>query len=406
MRSSESLELPFPPPREQTFNPASAYSEFTDGESECPLRRVKLWNGAEAWLMTRFDDVRAMLVNRRFSADITKPGFPAPVPQQAADSENELNKTFVRMDPPQHSHFRRMLTGDFMVKRMDDLRPTILHVVDECLDEMERSGPPTDLVQSLALPVPSRVICEFLGVPYEDHAFFEKQTSVIGSGNSTGEQMMDAYSALRGYLEHLTELKAKKPADDLVSRLVTDYEQTGELDRNDLVLMIQMLLIAGHETTANMISFGTFALLEHPEEMAKLRSDPALISNGVEELMRFLTIIPVGLPRLATEDVEIGGQLIKAGEGAIALLPTANYDAAEFPDPERLDVSRPIRHHVAFGHGVHQCVGQSLARVELQVTLGRLLERFPGLRLAVPAEEVPVRFDSFVDGLYALPVAW
>lgn len=399
------MSQPYPAatfPAEQTC-PFDPHSEYIRRQEEEPVSRIRLWNGEEAWLLTRYDDVRAMLGDPRFSADISRPGFPALRPQtERADTV----RTFIRMDPPEHTVFRRMLTREFMVRRIDAKRPAIEQAVDKCLDDMAGLRPPVDLVESLALPVPSMVICDLLGVPYQDHAFFQEQTRAILSRHSTQAQVRAAGDELGDYLRRLVIAKEKRPTEDLLGRLVTEREQTGELSRDDLVTMARLLLVAGHETTANMIGLGTLALLENPDELRRLRADPSLVPGAVEELLRFCTIVRFGLPRATVQEVQIGGQTIPAGQGVIALLSVANRDPREFQDGDRLDLGRPARRHVAFGYGVHQCLGQTLARAELQIVLPALFDRFPTLRLAVPANAVPLRHDMFIFGVHELPVAW
>ncbi len=391
----------FPAERRCPFDPPAEYGRLL---AEQPVSRVTLVTGRQAWLVTRHADVRTVLGDNRFSADVTRPGFPFVVrrPQQPL----LLGRTFIRMDPPEHTRYRRMLTKEFTVRRMEALRPRIQEIVDGFLDDMARRTPPVDLVQALALPVPSLVICLLLGVPYADHEFFQHHSAVLLRRTSTSEEVRRSAEELLAYLDRLITQKERDPGDDLLSRLVVEQEQPGRLSHEDLVAMAVLLLIAGHETTANMIGLGALALLRHPDQLNALRENPSLVDGAIEELLRYLTIVHNGLPRVALEDVEIGGQLIRAGEGVIALLPTANRDPATFEKADTLDIRRDARGHVAFGHGVHQCLGQALARVELQVVFASLFRRFPTLRLAVPVEELPLRHDMLIYGVHELPVTW
>jgi cytochrome P450 len=271
------------------------------------------------------------------------------------------------------------------------------------------AGPrPVDLVQAFALPVPSLVICHLLGVPYADHGFFQRCARVLVNRDQTVERVMAAHDELTEYLDEVIADKLAEPADDLLSKLAGERVATGELSRRDAALMAMLLLIAGHETTANMIALGTLALLEHPDQLAALRDtdDPALIAGAVEELLRYLTITHSGRRRVALQDIEIGGQAIHAGDGIILAGDAANRDQDAFSGADQLDVHRDARGHVAFGFGVHQCLGQPLARVELQVVYGTLYRRIPGLRLAVPLEQIPFKHDSNVYGVYELPVTF
>jgi hypothetical protein len=301
-----------------------------------------------------------------------------------------------------------MLTGDFAIRRIEAMRPKIQRIADELIDGMLARTPPVDLVEQFGLALPSRVICELLGVPYQDHAFFQRSSRVLLSRTTSAEDAVAATQRLRDYLTELIISKEKDPGEDLLSRLVAEQVRTGGLTREELARMGILLLVAGHETTANMISLGTLALLNHPDQLAELRetSDPALIAGAVEEMLRYLTIVHSGRRRVALKDIEIGGQWIRAGEGLILTNDTANRDPGAFADPDQLDIHRNARQHVAFGFGVHQCLGQPLARVELQVVYGTLYRRIPTLRLAVSTDEIPLKHDAAVYGVYELPVAW
>jgi cytochrome P450 len=250
------------------------------------------------------------------------------------------------------------------------------------------------------------VICELLGVPYADHDFFQKCSRILVSTRSTVEQATGAADDLKAYLVELLGRKAAEPADDVLSRLVVD--QARAMTRERLADMAMLLLVAGHETTANMIALGTLTLFQHPDQLAELRErqDPGLVASAVEELLRYLNIVHSGRRRVAIEDVEVGGQLIRAGEGVVVATDAGNRDASAFADPDVLDIHRQARHHVAFGYGVHQCLGQPLARVELQVVYGTLYRRVPTLRPAVPLEEIRFKHDMLVYGVHELPVSW
>ena len=391
----------FPLRRQCPFAPPPEYDRL---RAEEPVCKVQLLTGGTAWLVTRYEDVRTVLSSPAFSADGTRPGFPAPLP----GFEQILQRPpFIRMDPPQHSFYRRMLIQDFTVRRIKTMRPGIQATVDRLLDDLLAQTPPVDLVEAFALPVPSLVICQLLGVPYDDHEFFQSRSQVILSGASTAEQSAAALSGLRAYMDGLITRKQQEPGDDLLSKLATEQlEPAGELRRDELLMMCLMLLSAGHETTANMISLGAVAMLEHPDQLAALRSDPELLPDTVEELMRYLSIADLITTRIAAEDTELSGTAIRAGEGVIALLAAADWDPGVFPEPERLDVHRGNRHHVAFGYGVHQCLGQHLARLELEIVFSTLFARIPTLRVAVPVDELPYKHGGLLFGLRELPVTW
>ncbi|WP_328742537.1 cytochrome P450 [Streptomyces caniferus] len=379
------------------FDPAPGVER---ARREEPVTRATLWDGSTCWLVTRHQDVREVLGDPRFSADAARPGFPF---LTAGGRELATSKpTFIRQDDPEHARLRRMLTADFMVKKMEAMRPEVQRLADDLLDRMTAGRNAADLVAEFALPLPSLVICLLLGVPYDDHEFFQDRSRLLLSLRSTAEEVRTAQADLQRYLSRLAAAKQREPDDGIVSRLVA----RGELDFEEIASMGRLLLIAGHETTANMTALSTLALLRNPGQLARLREDPSLIKGAVEELLRYLTIVHNGLPRVATEDVTLGGRTIRAGEGVLCTLNSANRDEGVFPGGDALDVGRDARRHVAFGFGVHQCLGQPLARVELQIAVETLLRQLPDLRLDIPFEDVPFRHDMGIYGVHALPVAW
>ncbi len=388
--------------------PLDPPQELAEIQAEEPVRRVSLWDGSRPWLVTRHADVRAVLADQRFSADTLRPGYPATSPGVLARRKD--SPSFIAMDDPDHAFFRRMLISEFSVKAVNRLRPMIEEVVDELLDAMAALPRPADLVEAFALPLPSLVICRMLGVPYADHGFFQTRSHTIVDTRSSVEQTLTASEELRHYLEGLVarreeRAEAGEEADDLLGRLAARHVLPGEITREQAGSMGLLLLIAGHETTANMIALGTLTLLRDPEQAARVRSGEA-VDGAVEELLRLLTVVHLGRRRVATEDVEVGGVLVRAGEGVIAAGEIANRDPEAFGEPDTLDVERSPNHHVAFGHGVHQCLGQQLARVELQVAYPALLRRFPDLRVAADVEDLPFRDTMAVYGVHELPVRW
>ncbi|MFF7655586.1 cytochrome P450 [Streptomyces sp. NPDC007983] len=382
------------------FDPPPALRATTE---EGPLARVGLWDGSTPWLVTRHAEQRALLGDPRVSADITRPGYPS----QAPIPKGSVPISFILMDDPEHARLRRMVTAPFAIKRVAAMRPAVQKIVDDLIDEMLAGPAPVDLVQAFALPVPSLVICELLGVPYADHDFFQDNSKVLINREVEPEQRTAAHGALLGYLDGLMGEKISHPVDDLLSGLARRVT-AGELTREEAAQMGVLLLLAGHETTANMIALGTLALLENPGQLALLREtdDPKLVASAVEELLRYLNITHSGRRRVALADIEVGGQVIRAGEGIILANDIANRDPEVFPDPDRLDIRRDARRHVAFGFGVHQCLGQPLARMELQVVYSTLYRRIPTLRLATELEKIPFKHDGSVYGVYELPVAW
>jgi cytochrome P450 len=400
--AAETPEYPMPRAAGRPFDPPPA---MRDLQAKTPLTRVRLWDGSTPWLVTRHAAQRTLLADPRISADMTHPHYPHLGP--AGKELGNRERSFIGMDDPQHARLRRMLTAAFAIKRMEALRPTIQRIVDNLIDDMLAGPTPVDLVQAFALPVPSLVICELLGVPYADHEFFQANSGISLNRGSTPGQVRAAQQRLIDYLDRLLGEKLAHPGDDLLSQLAGRV-MGAELSRREAAAMGRLLLVAGHETTANMIALGTLALLEHPDQLAELRAtdDPHLIARAVEELLRYLTIVHTGRRRVALEDIEIAGQTIRAGEGVILANEIANRDGSAFADRDRLDLQRDARGHVAFGFGVHQCLGQPLARVELRIVYGTLYRRIPTLRLAADLDDIPFKHDGFIYGVYELPVTW
>jgi hypothetical protein len=390
--------LIFPMTRSVPLTPPSVYSELRQE----PPRRVPLRSGQTAWLVTRYSDVRAVLTDRRVSSDHVHPNFPQVIPVPPVPGI----VSFLRMDPPEHSRLRRMVSREFTARRVEEMRPGIHATVGRLLDAVAASGPPADLVETFALPLPAQVICQLLGVPYADHDFFQERSRHIVSAVTGPKLGAQALADLGAYLDDLVSRKEREPSEDLLGRLATNYVATGELTHDELVAVARLLLVAGHETTANSLGLSIYTLLQRPDGLAELRADPELTPPAIDELMRLLTVIQGGA-RIALEDLEIAGQHIAAGEGLIFGMLSANHDEEVYPHPDRLDFHRDTRQqHLTFGHGIHQCLGQALAKIELEIAVRSLIDRFPALRLAVPAEEIPFRVDMLVYGVYELPVAW
>ncbi|TNH28010.1 cytochrome P450 [Micromonospora orduensis] len=383
------------------FTPPSQYEEL---RNKCPVSQISMWDGSKAWFVTRQKDVRAVFASEAMSADSRTPGFPLVSP--GSESLVEDNPTFARMDAPEHPRQRAMVNAEFTHKRANELRPQIQQIVDDLLDQMMAKPGPADLVTEFAVQVPARVICLILGIPHEYRDYFQSLTHTICDHYSGEEAIRDANEKLTRFLADVIERKDREPADDLLSRLVVERERTGELRRIDIISMARVMLTAGFETSGSAIALGMAALFLHPSEMAALREDPSLMPGAVDELLRFTTINHTGIPRAALADTEIGGQQIKAGDGVLAYLPSANFDPEFFDDPETLNVRRKNRGHVAFGYGPHRCLGQHIARVELEVAFETLLRRMPNLRPAVDPQEIRFRRPTSSFGVYELPVSW
>jgi cytochrome P450 len=372
-----------------------------------PLSRVQIWDGSTPWLITGYAQVRALFSDSRVSVDDRRPGFPH-WNEGMLSTVHKRPRSVFTSDAEEHTRFRRMLSKPFTFKRVEGLRPVIQQITDEHIDAILAGPQPADVVTALALPVPSLVISQLLGVPYEDAEMFQHHANIGLARYATGDDTVKGAMSLHKYLAQLVEAKMEDPAEDAVSDLA-ERVKAGELSVKEAAQLGTGLLIAGHETTANMIGLGVLALLQYPEQAAVLRDtdDPKVVANAVEELLRYLSIIQNGQRRVAAEDIEIAGEVIHAGEGIIIDLAPANWDGKEFAEPERLYLHRSgAGQHVAFGYGRHQCVGQQLARAELQIVFHTLLRRIPTLELAAPIEEIPFKHDRLAYGVYELPVTW
>ncbi|KOX28735.1 cytochrome P450 [Saccharothrix sp. NRRL B-16348] len=386
------------------FDPPSALTRL--GE-QGPVHRMTMLDGDPVWIVTSHELARTLLGDPRLSSDRFRSRrvlekLPQPIRARLTD-ERARAGSFITMDPPEHTRYRKLLTGQFTVRRMRQLEPRIQRIVSDHLDAMIAAGPGADLVRAFALPVPSLVICELLGVEYADRGEFQERTGQLLRLDVPVAEMMRLADELRAFMHGLVRSKRAKPTDDMLSGLI---EADPTLTDDELIGMANLLLVAGHETTANMLALGTFALLEHPEQLAALHDDPSLIGGAVEELLRYLSIVHLGVVRTTLAEVEIAGEVVPADSTVLVSVPAGNRDPYQYPRPDVLDVTRPRGPHLAFGHGVHQCLGQQLARVEMTAGFTGLLSRLPGLRLAVPAAEVPMRDDMLVYGVHALPVTW
>ncbi|GAA1358096.1 cytochrome P450 [Saccharothrix algeriensis] len=392
------LHPELPTTRGSAFDPPSELGRLRETE---PISRLRFPDGHLGWLITSHSLARAMLADNRFSNRAELQHSPVRVGGQVPPAPEPAKPgMFISMDGKEHAKYRKLLTGQFTVRRMNLLVPRIEQIVAEHLAAVRAAGPGVDLVAEFALPVPSMVICELLGVPYGERDSFQSDTRTAFTLSNDFKVIMEAFQRIEAFVADLVRRKHEDPGDDMLTGLI----QTGELTDEEVANMGLLLLIAGHETTANMLGIGTLALLEHPEQLAALKEDPSLIDNAVEELMRYLSIIQIGPSRVALEDLELGGAQIRAGEMVLISTPAANRDPDRYERPDELDVRRPAGGHVAFGHGVHQCLGQQLARIEMRIGFSALFREFPDLRLAVPASEVPLRSDAGIYGVHSLPV--
>ncbi|WP_194910401.1 cytochrome P450 [Catenulispora rubra] len=375
-------------------------AELLEARGHGPVSSFTFPGDVPAYVITGYDEVRAVLVDPRFSArkelmldlsmDITGWDPPPATPGE-----------MVFMDEPLHGRYRKPLTSRLTPRRIRQLTERVEQITAECLDAMEAAGPPAELVSAFAKPIPTIMICELLGVPYEEREYFQEQVDQFLGGEASTEEQMTAFAAAHKYFAELVLAKRAHPTDDILSDL-TETDLTNE----DLKGISFFTMSAGFDTTANTLALSAFALLQNPEQLAVLRDEPEFAEGAVDELLRYTTVAKTFMRR-AMEDVEVGGVLIKAGTVVVLSYNTANRDPERFPDPQKLDLRRKAVSHLAFGHGSHKCVGQQLARMELRIALTGLFNRFPTLRLAVPVEEIGLRPDTAaVYGMTSLPVTW
>ncbi|MRH87347.1 cytochrome P450 [Nocardia sp. SYP-A9097] len=381
-----------------------AHPLFAKLQRDEPVSRIELPFGGEGWLVTRFEDVRIVLADSRFSraAVVGREDLPRVTPEPARGD------SLLNTDPPGHTRLRKLVAKAFTGQRVRALRPHVREIVDGLLDDMVRDGSPADLIPALALPLPVTVICEMLGVPPRDqHRFREFSDTVMSTTAATREQIVTARAGLETYLSEQVAERRERPRDDLLGALVSARDDGDRLNEAELVNLGVTILIAGHETTANQIANFTYVLLSEPGRWEFLRAHPELVPNAVEELLRYVQLgSGGGFPRIATEDIELSGTLIRTGDAVFINTQAANRDESVFTAADTLDLTREHNPHMAFGHGFHHCLGAQLARIELQVVLEALLGRFPNLRLAAADADIPWKRGMLVRGPKSLPVSW
>ncbi|MCX5384099.1 cytochrome P450 [Streptomyces sp. NBC_00083] len=396
MTTADTAPLAYPFNTSDGIQLADAYERVR----ELPgLLRVQMPYGESAWLVTRYADARLVLGDQRFSR---AEGALHDEPRQ---SEGRTNSGILGMDPPDHTRLRSLVARAFTVRQAEKLRPQVRELTASLLDDLEAAGPPADLVDTYALPLPVAVICRLLGVPTEDRPRFRVWSdAALSTSSLTAAEFEANREELRAYMGELIALHRQEPRDDLMTALIEARDGGDRLSELELVDLCVAVLVAGHETTASQIPNFTLTLLEHPDQLARLRARPDLVANAVEELLRF---VPLGSgasqPRYATEDVEVGGTLVRAGTPVLVATGAANRDALRFTAPGVLDIAREGNQHLGFGHGVHHCLGAPLARLELQEALSALIIRFPGLKLA---GDVTWKSEMLVRGPRVMPVAW
>ena len=400
---TQAPELPPLHMRRNAFNPTPELRKIreTDG-----VRTATNAFGMTVYLVTRYEDIKDVLSDHERFSNARPPGFVVPGAPAVAEEEQASARAgnLLGLDPPEHQRLRRMLTPEFTIRRMKRLERRIVEIVDAQLDAMEKPGPPTDLVASFALPIPSLVICELLGVPYDDRDDFQRRSARQLDLSIPIAERLELVRRGREYMGSLVERARRQPGDDILGMLVREHGT--ELTDNELIGIASLLLLAGHETTSNMLGLGTLALLRHPDQLVSVRDDPDAIGPAVEELLRWLSIVHSAIPRITTTDVEIAGVPIPAGQLVFVSLPSGNRDPDFIDSPEVLDIGRGAPGHLAFGHGVHHCLGAPLARMEMRIAFPALLRRFPTLALAEDFSDVAFRSFHFIYGLKSLEVTW
>jgi len=368
-----------------------------------PVSWVRMPFGGEGWLATGYQEVKTVLGDPRFSRSAT---VGKDVPRTSPRIEND--SSILSLDPPDHGRLRKLVAKAFTARRIELLRERAQEIVDGALDAVEAQGPPADLVSTLNMPLPITIICDMLGVPEDERVGFQGWTDVLlGYGAFTAEGIGDAMNSLMGYIAAMVAERRRVPHDDMLGVLVEARDGEDRLSEEELVTFGVTLLVAGHETTANMLGNIVYTLFDRPELLKSLREEPDLLPAAVEELVRFIPLgSVVAVPRMALEDVELGGVTVRAGESVLVSMMAANRDPSVFADAGEVDFHRANNPHVAFGHGVHHCLGAPLARMELQVAIGTLFRRFPTLELAVPVADVPFKRGRLIRGPLELPVTW
>jgi cytochrome P450 len=389
--------------RRNAFNPTPELREIRETTG---VRTIISAYGMEVYLVTRHDDVKAVLSDHQRFSNGRPPGFVVPGAPGASEEEQASARAgnLLGLDPPEHQRLRRMLTAEFTIRRMKRLEPRIAEIVDQQLDAMETAGPPVDLVENFALPIPSLVICELLGVPYDDRDDFQRRSARQLDLSIPIPERLELQRQGRTYMSSLVERSRRHPGEDILGMLVREHG--AELTDDELIGIASLLLLAGHETTSNMLGLGTLALLRHPDQLTAVRDDPDAVAPAIEELLRWLSIVHSAIPRITTTDVEVAGVPIPAGKLVFVSLPSGNRDPGFVDSPEVLDIRRGAPGHLAFGHGVHHCLGAPLARMEMRIAFPALFRRFPTLALAENFDDVQFRSFHFIYGLRSLNVKW
>ncbi|MFJ7219474.1 cytochrome P450 [Amycolatopsis sp. NPDC098790] len=406
--AADNADLPHYPLQRECPHKASAKTAAL--REAGPISKVRLYDGKVSWFVSGPAEVRALLADPRMSSLSTFPNYPVidesllhmrATREMAREVEGGFPEVLFGVDPPEHTRQRKMLLPSFTVRRIAGLRPEIQRIVDQRVDALLEAGPGADFISIFAKPIPMMVICLFLGVPYEEHDIFQGPMRNL----LVPEHADEALEEFTAYLDQLIRAKETTPGTGLLDDMIAKYVHSGDLPRDELVAMALAILMAGTATTTGAISLGTLALLDTPGQYKTLHAEPSLIPGAIEEILRYVNLVEQ-LSRVATEDVEIAGHTIKAGDGILLSCAAANLDPAITSHPEELDVTRPPTGALAFSHGLHHCMGQNLAKLELDIVFRTLIERIPSLRPAIPVVEIPWEFDFIVSRLHSFPVTW
>jgi cytochrome P450 len=391
----ESYAYPFE--RDFPTEPPPLYARL---QQEEPVAQVRLPTGDPAFVVTRYDDVRLVLSDPRFSNNRNRPGVSRPVAMARDDS-------MVGMDAPDHTRLRRLVSRAFTARQVDSYRPFIERTVAELLDRMAAAGPPADLVKSIAEPLPVAVICDLLGVPFVDRVKLRELSMKLVSYTAVSfKEIARARAELREFMAELIAVKRAAPGDDVMSAMIAARDEGDQLSESELVSQGMLLLVAGHESSVSHIGNAAVSLLGHPDQLKLLRDDPSVVPGAIEELLRFAPPGDGGQVRVVLEDTELSGTVLPAGSMVLACVTTANRDPRQYAGPDELDLTRVDNRHLSLGLGAHFCLGAALLRLELQVLYPALLRRFPDLRLAVPAAELPWQRGMRLSGYTEIPVSW
>lgn len=394
----EGSRLALPLLRSDPIEVPQEYTRLRDSQPVCP---VSLVTGDPAYLVTRHEDLKTVLTDRRFSRAAVC-GEHAPRSQAVRPNPDSI----INMDPPRHFRLRKLAAEAFTAPRLEKLRPRIEQIVADLLDEMSAKTPPVDLITAFARPLPLGIICDMLGVPFEDQAKFVKWAEIIMTISSTAEEIGQAYIGMRAYFVELIASKREAPGDDFLSVLTQQSDEEGKLTESELVSLGTFLLVAGHETSVTVITSAALNLIRHPDQLADLRADPSLLPRAVEEMIRLGIPGVSPFPRIATSEVKLGDAVIPEGSAVVVHYETALRDPSVFDDPDRFDVHRKPASQVFFGHGPHFCLGAPVARAELEIGVWGLFERFPKLALAISPKELRWKDYAALGNFEEFPVTW